>query len=455
MARWTDERSPLGPVDVSGAWPDVPGVGGLPPTPPAPPSPSSPPSRRGPSTDARNALLIAGIVVAVLLLFATTFTWVVSRDTSEAAAPTTVPTVPSSPPSSAPPPTASTAPPTTAPLSPPTAAPVPELQQFVAEARGLPFLADVPVALLSDDEFAARLLASFSPGGLEQMLWEMQILGLLGTGPEAMDELEAMLTEGFVGYYAGGQVLVKGEQRSTGVDLTIVHELTHALDDQHFPFDRPELADVLDEKPFGLESLIEGSALNVERAYAAQLGIDLPSLAEDDPSSTIQMFPKYLFGESYVRSLLGAGGNPRLDEAYRNLPSTSKEVMEERYHLRGYTPTPVDPPPAPSRVVDEGLFGEIRFWQMFIQVMERSAATELAATWTGDWHVVWVDGLEQCTRVDAELETPDAASVFAEALRAWAVSQDHAVVEELTSGLVRLTVCAPRPPPPPGSVSPA
>ena len=82
-------------------------------------------------------------------------------------------------------------------------------------------------------------------------------------------------------------------------------------------------------------------------------------------------------------------------------------------------------------------------------------ADDLAATWMGYWQVVWVDGLEQCRRVDVALETPDAARVVAEALRAWSVSEENAVVEELSSGLVRLTVCAPRPPPPAGSVSPA
>jgi hypothetical protein len=460
----TEAPPPLPPPPAGSPAPAPRQPARLPPRQPNP-APAGPPptepvrTARGSSADARNALLIAAAVVAVLLLFAASFTWVVSRTSDETTAPTTTPPTapqatapPSSPPSSPP-----TSPPTTAPLPPAPTVVIPELQQFVSETRGLPFTADVPIALLSEEDFGPRLLATFPPEALDALLWELQTLGVIGTGPDAMDQLEAMLTENLAGVYQDGQVLVRGEQRSPAVDSTIVHELTHALDDQHFPFVRPELADVQDETPFGLDAVIEGSAMNVEAAWARSEGFEYESPNEAELFEGLVMFPKYVFGEPYVRALLEAGGNPRLDEAFRSPPKTSKEVMESEHHLSGYTPTPVEPPPVPdgAEVVHQGLFGQVRFWQMFTQVLAREDADELASTWTGDWQVVWVDGLDQCRRVDAALETPDAARVFAEALRAWSVSQENAVVEELSSGLVRLTVCAPRPPPPAGSVSPA
>lgn len=443
---WTPAGAPSTSAAPHG--PGAGGPGGASPTP-------APPDGGRPSADARNALVIAGVVVALLLAFAFAFTWLVSRDASEASAPTTAPsTVPSTPPSSAPS-TPPTTPPTTAPPPPADAAPIPELQEFVSAHRGLPFTADVPVALLDDDEYASQLLASFAPGALEQMLWELQILGLVGTGPEALEELEELLTASIDGHYHAGQVFVHADARSPQVDATIVHELTHALDDQHFDLERPDLAEATDESRFGLSAVIEGSALETAAAYAEAQGLPSESFDGVDPSLGLLVMPHYVFAEAYVRSLLDAGGSARLDEAFRTPPTTSKEVMEERYHLEGYTPVPVEPPPAPAEVIDEGLFGEVRFWQIFTQVADQQVARDLASTWRGDWYVVWVDGLEQCLRVDVELVSPQAAATFAEGLRVWSVSQPHAVVEELSSGLVRLTVCAPRPPPPPGTVSPA
>jgi hypothetical protein len=419
--------------------------------PTAPMAGQSEPPRRPPS-DARTALLIVGGVIVVVLLFALTFSFVVDRTAAEptaATVPTTLPDTPATPPPTAP---GTTVPPPTT-IAPPIvdATVIPELQDFVAQQRGLSFTQDVPVALLTEQEFADQYLSTLSPEQLGALLWELQILGLIGTGPDASEELKAFLTQNIAGYYAENKVYVRGEERSPEVDLTIVHELTHALDDQNFVFDRPHLADATDETPFGFEAVIEGSAMNVEAAYARSQGTVYLSPSDVPLFDGLTAMPRYLFGEGYVRSLLQAGGNARVDEAFRTPPATSKQVMETALHLSGYTPVPVEPPPADGEVIDEGLYGQVRFWQLFVQVMAPDAAEELASAWAGDWHVVWVDGLLQCLRVDVATETATGASAFAEMLRTWALSQENAVVEELSSGLVRLTTCAPRPPPPPGT----
>jgi hypothetical protein len=413
---------------------------------------SSEPPRRRPS-DARTALLIVGGVLVVVLLFALTFSFVVDRTAAEPTAATVPTTVPEQS-AATPPPTApgTTVPPPTTVLPPDVEGVViPELQDFVAQQRGLAFTQDVPVALLTEEEFADQYLSGHTPESLGQLLWEYQILGIIGTGPDAVDELRAFLTESLAGFYAENKVYVQGVQRSPEVDLTIVHELTHALDDQNFVFDREHLANVQDETPFGLTAVVEGSAMNVEAAYARSQGIAYLSPGEAPIFDALVALPQYMFGEGYVRSLLQAGGNARLDEAFRTPPPTSKEVMEPPLHLRGYTPVPVERPPVDGDVIHEGLYGQVRFWQMFVQVMNPEAAEELAAAWTGDWHVVWGEGLDQCLRVDAATQSAGASSRFAEMLRLWALNQPNAVVEELSSGLVRLTTCAPRPPPPAGT----
>jgi hypothetical protein len=464
---------------VSQFWPSTPG--GAPPTTPPPrlpapaPSPPAPhlpprqprrpgadatrapaPGGRGPSRDARNALVIAAAVVATILVFAALFTVLIDGDDGRESAATTVPaTVAPTTPPTLPPPTTAPPPSSTVPPLPPPETAL-DLQAFVAEQRGHAFTADVPIVFLSEDEWGDQLIAAIGEEALEQQLWELQTLGIIGTGPDAIEELKELLADGLIGYYEAGQILIRGEGRSDGVDVTLVHELTHALDDQTFGLNRPELFDTQDESPFGFAATVEGSAMNIETAFAASRGIPYLPLEDSELTGALLASPKYVFGESYVRSLLDSGGIPRLDESFRLPPVTSKQVMQRELHLPGYTPVPVEPPPADGDIVDEGLFGQVRFWQMFVQVLPADEAEVLAADWAGDWHVVWIDGLEQCIRVDVHTATAQSASDFAEVLRAWSVAQDHAVVEELSSGLIRLTTCAPRPPPPPGGgISPA
>src|SRR6185503_792456 len=59
------------------------------------------------------------------------------------------------------------------------------------------------------------------------------------------------------------QVLLRGRP---GGPLTyeakevLVHELTHVLDDQLFPFDRPQVLDPTTEIAFGFDAVVEGDA---------------------------------------------------------------------------------------------------------------------------------------------------------------------------------------------------
>ena len=56
---------------------------------------------------------------------------------------------------------------------------------------------------------------------------------------------------------------VAGQPRvqTAAVRAVLVHELLHALEDQHFGLDRPDLGD---EAFLGFQALAEGSAVRVE-----------------------------------------------------------------------------------------------------------------------------------------------------------------------------------------------
>src|SRR5438270_807934 len=59
-------------------------------------------------------------------------------------------------------------------------------------------------------------------------------------------------------------VLAGGVAPTPYVKFVLVHELTHALDDQHFGLDRPTLGD---DESAAFDALVEGSAVAVERRW--------------------------------------------------------------------------------------------------------------------------------------------------------------------------------------------
>jgi hypothetical protein len=339
---------------------------------------------------------------------------------------------------------------------------VEELQDYVEDERGLEFKQDVVVELLDGDEFEARLLEDFEEDReeLEQDALLMQALGVLEPGADLADALEDVLTAGVLGFYdpETDELVVRGADVNLFVQQTIVHELVHALDDQWYDLDRPELDDAADETGFGFGVLVEGSARYFDQGWTDSLPsedqealerqareFEADMLGSIDPTS----FPfeiydfiasQYPLGASFVDAIIEEDGDGAVDAAFEAPPATSKEVMEPDAYLDGFEPTPVEPPSAEGTVVDEGVFGQ--FLLEFVLDREPSIdAEEVASGWAGDWYVAWEADGQTCLRADFAAEDESAGARLAESLTEWATSLPDAEVEELSSGLVRLTSC--------------
>ena len=220
--------------------------------------------------------------------------------------------------------------------SPSIASVLPELSAFVEEARGLEFLDEVKLAVLSESEFQQELKKrAADPADAGRTEAVLTVLGLLPAetdvaAPRAPSDQE---TVGF--YDPAAKELVTTKDLTPFVRKVLVHELTHALDDQHFGIDRDVASD---QAAAAFEALVEGSAVRVERLYVALLpageqeeitareeqinaGPGLPSAVEQ-----VLGFP-YLFGPSFAEALIDAGPN-RLDQAFSSPPTSSEQVLD-------------------------------------------------------------------------------------------------------------------------------
>ncbi|HEX9163261.1 MAG TPA: hypothetical protein VF980_16260, partial [Thermoanaerobaculia bacterium] len=160
----------------------------------------------------------------------------------------------------------------------------------------------------------------------------------------------------------------------TGVlgDGVIVHELTHALQDQHFHIGRTDVA-LRDDADASLafHALVEGEASLVMLAYMLeQSGSSLDDLVNNDllsgalaaatsqnigvqsPRYFVEMmkFP-YIDGLRFVMEAYRRGGWKALDRVYADPPLSTREILhpadyfDHRFKPRPFTPTPVLPVP--------------------------------------------------------------------------------------------------------------
>ena len=336
---------------------------------------------------------------------------------------------------------------------------VEELSAFVAAARELEFKEPVTATLLDDEAFSARVVkdAVTDLAALDDSEAVLVALGLLDDGVDLAESLRQFLGAGVVGFYDAetGELVLRGAALTPYVRTTLVHELTHALDDQHFELHRPALDDADDESGTGFAALVEGNAVRVEEEYRATLseddqaeadreerrlgtGIDYDSL----PPVVLQLigFP-YAIGPRLVDALLEAGGEDRVNAAFREPPVTTEQLLDPVGWLEGRAePVTVAPPSADGEVFDEGLVGVLGLVLMLQTEVGEDDAVGAAQGWGGDWYVAWREGDDACVRATIAMDTADDLDELSTALEDWVAGQDDAELER-GSGSVTFTAC--------------
>jgi hypothetical protein len=227
--------------------------------------------------------------------------------------------------------------------------------------------------------------------------------------PESKKKAQPSLLERLFGKKAGFD---KDENKTV-----IAHELTHALSDQHYDLDGlHKEAKHDDDRSLAVSALIEGEATlammgaqmddwdgsKVVKMPAADLDRGLSLMApflsmlgggktlRDAPPiiSQTMVFP-YLRGMVFCARLANDGGWKSVDEAYRNPPVSTEQVIHpEKYRDKPDLPMILDlgelKPGAPWKEVGRNVMGELQ-----ISVMLGRSGPKAAAGWDGDRYAVF------------------------------------------------------------------
>ena len=290
-----------------------------------------------------------------------------------------------------------------------------QIEAQTSKIRGLPLKKNVPLISCSDQLILYQLLTEFNKQtSHEQAVADQKLLVALGLFKpgQNLEEIEAkVLTEQIAGSYDPDTkeiTIVSGKGLGTVTDeVTMAHEVTHALQDQNFgltkaPLDNP---DYNGDQQSSIDSLVEGDATATMYLYAqtylsaAQL-MQMQSESQNVSSTQLDKAPLYLrrsllfpyeSGASFVEALQKAGGEEQVNAALRSPPLATEQIMHPDVFLAGKgKPIPVPLPGlAPvlgkgwSRINDDAM-GEFDIEVWFEQYAGKATATEASQGWAGN-----------------------------------------------------------------------
>jgi hypothetical protein len=336
-----------------------------------------------------------------------------------------------------------------------------QLSAFVEEARGLRFREPVNLEALDDAEFEARLLEEFETDDLQELQKQdalLTALAVIDPTDDLADLFRDLLQLSVLGFYdpENDELVVRGARVTPFVRTTIVHELTHALDDQHYDLHRPEHETATDEVGFGFSALVEGNARRIENMYRDRLSAaDSAALARDeiefqadaiDDLVSIPLLLVFLIqapydeGPDLVEAVLADGGEDALAAALDEPPHTSDEVIDPERYLEGEGVVDVPHPAPDGDAVDEGVLGRLFIALLLSEVVDGGDARNAAEGWGGDWATWWQAGGEHCVRLALAGDTADDTDRLESAFRDWADAHPDAQVSR--DEVINLTACA-------------
>ncbi len=245
------------------------------------------------------------------------------------------------------------------------AALVSRLERETEEVRGLSFRHPVTSTFQSPDRFERTIRDMAGESDVGQGLPDERVLKALGLIPENLDlaaTLEEASAADVVGFYDPDteRLVVKrrGDTLSPLAQVTLVHELTHAVTDQHFDLSSVLSGDEPDDEALARTALVEGDAtLSMQRwvqeklSFGDQLALGLEAAGDlftatgsDTPPAVEQLliFP-YLQGLSFVQTLYERGGWDAVNRAYEYPPTTTEQIQHPEKYLEGEVGVGVEP----------------------------------------------------------------------------------------------------------------
>ena len=296
-----------------------------------------------------------------------------------------------------------------------------EVLHNMSEITGLTLLSPLKKTLRSRDEIRAYVIKQMDEDkDTAQRYADAKAAEAFGLLPKNFDLdsfMVELLTEQIAGLYdpKAHEFYIADWIPLEDQRMVMAHELTHALEDQHFQIEgwlkaaRPN-----DDAELAREAFLEGSAMAAMVDYLLQgTGKSVNDMPEFDPSlltgdigdtpsmkkappfiKDALVFP-YFAGMKFTAASLKPNGWPALDKIFQNPPVSTQQIMHPALYKSGHVPEKVALPDVQSRLgkdwkkLDDNLMGEFGWKEVLKQYLGEDRAAPLAAAWDGDRYLVY------------------------------------------------------------------
>jgi hypothetical protein len=307
------------------------------------------------------------------------------------------------------------------------------LKTSLARLRGLEFKEELKIGVKARTELKAKMQEQAQKEGSEEYEKIRKALIKLGFIQEDFNIRQFMIdlyTEQIWGFYDPSvkELYLVSAENSTNTSienlfgvpmsiLTTIHEVNHALQDQHFDLvTLPTDEMINDDLASAVKSLIEGEATFVMYDYLLrQRGLDLvllPDITESPETTSFSdrslidkaplyikegiLFP-YNKGLEFVKFVKARGGWEAVNQIYHDLPASTEQILHPQKYLmdRDY-PTTITIPDVTSVLTTsrwsfllENVMGELNVGILKKQFFPTLKGKRMSEGWDGDKFIVW------------------------------------------------------------------
>jgi len=298
-----------------------------------------------------------------------------------------------------------------------------EVLQDMSEITGLKLLTPLKKSLRSREEIRAYVIKQMNeeknPAERYADARSAEAFGLLPKGFDLDTFMVNVLTEQIEGLYdpKTQEFYIADWSPPDEQRMVMAHELTHALEDQHFHIEAwSRAARPNEDAELARDAVLEGSAMAAMVDYLMKgTGRSLKDLPEFDPSMLFGeldmqntpalksapaflkdalIFP-YISGLNFSASVLKSSGWPALSSVFEKPPISTQQILHPAAYKTGKTPSTVSIPSFEKMLgkdwtkLDENILGEFGWKEVLKQFLGEDRAKTLAAEWDGDRYATY------------------------------------------------------------------
>jgi hypothetical protein len=316
----------------------------------------------------------------------------------------------------------------------------------VVAVRKLEARTPVQSHMIARDKLAEQMkrdvLSDLEPALVRGITENLYALGTVPADHDYVTTILVILGSQLAGYYdpRDKAMFLLDDLGTDGSAATLWHELVHALQDQHYDL-RPKLkwSPGRGDSMSAVQALAEGDAtsamLDVMLAPQGRTALDLPEGMLGKSMGVIEALPElegvppilkrslvaaYADGLTFVNALRTKGGFAAVDAAWRDLPTSTEQILHPEKYEKRELPLRVAPPPppeaGPTSVAFLDVLGEQGLRFVFEEWMPLVAAASSASGWGGDQLAVFQDGERRAVGVHLVLDDEEHAKRTLEAV---------------------------------------